>query len=199
MDMRGLSTFISDVRKAQTKEEEDERINAELAKIRTKFKTNQKMKGYDRKKYICKILYIYMLGYDIDFGHMEAIELVTSSKYSEKATGYLAVSLLLDETNEILTLVIQSIKKDLFAHDENIVCLALTTIANVGGREFAEVLSTDVLKILTSGETKSLVRDSSTRYLLHQDYFTSFFKRHGCDYIHTFSTFGIGYSQSTSV
>jgi hypothetical protein len=42
------------------------------------------MKGYDRKKYITKLLYIYMLGYEIEFGHMEAIELLSSSKYSEK-------------------------------------------------------------------------------------------------------------------
>ena len=42
------------------------------------------MKGYDRKKYITKLLYIYMLGYDIEFGHMEAIELLSSNKYSEK-------------------------------------------------------------------------------------------------------------------
>lgn len=95
MDMRGLSTFISEVRKgnfkkqitlANTKEEEEERINKELSKIRTKFKTNPKMKGGDRKKYICKLLYIYMLGYEIEFGHMEAIELLSSKVYSEKHT-----------------------------------------------------------------------------------------------------------------
>lgn len=82
--MRGLQTFISDVRKATTKEDEEERINKELAKIREKFKTNSKMKGYDKKKYVCKLLYIYMLGYEIDFGHMEAIELLSSKTYSEK-------------------------------------------------------------------------------------------------------------------
>lgn len=40
--------------------------------------------GYDRKKYICKLLYMFMLGYEIDFGHMEAINLISSDKYSEK-------------------------------------------------------------------------------------------------------------------
>lgn len=67
-----------------TKEAEEMRINKELAKARAKFKNSAKLSGYDRKKYICKLLYIYMLGYDIDFGHMEAVNLLSSTKYSEK-------------------------------------------------------------------------------------------------------------------
>jgi AP-2 complex subunit alpha len=42
------------------------------------------MKGYDRKKYVSKLLYIQMLGYNFDFGHMEAVSLLSSVKYSEK-------------------------------------------------------------------------------------------------------------------
>lgn len=42
------------------------------------------MSGYDKKKYVCKLLYMYILGWDIDFGHMEAVNLISSSKYSEK-------------------------------------------------------------------------------------------------------------------
>lgn len=42
------------------------------------------MSGYDKKKYVCKLLYMYILGWDIDFGHMEAVNLISSPKYSEK-------------------------------------------------------------------------------------------------------------------
>lgn len=69
-----------------TKEAEQKRVDKELAKIRTKFKTSGNLKGYDRKKYISKLLYIYMLGYDIDFGHIEAVNLLSAEKYSEKHT-----------------------------------------------------------------------------------------------------------------
>lgn len=41
--------------------------------------------GYNKKKYIWKLLYCHLLGYEVEFGHMEAINLVTSTKYSEKA------------------------------------------------------------------------------------------------------------------
>ena len=45
---------------------------------------DEKLSGYHRKKYIAKLLYMYILGYEIDFGHMEAVNLMASQKYSEK-------------------------------------------------------------------------------------------------------------------
>ena len=36
------------------------------------------------KKYVWKIIYMMMLGVEVDFGHMEAVNLISSSKYSEK-------------------------------------------------------------------------------------------------------------------
>ena len=53
--------------------------------------------GYDRRKYIWKLLYIYMLGFDIDFGHKQACDLIPMPKYSDKQVGYMACSLLLQE------------------------------------------------------------------------------------------------------
>lgn len=42
------------------------------------------MDGYSKKKYVCKLLFIFLLGHDIDFGHMEAVNLLSSNKYTEK-------------------------------------------------------------------------------------------------------------------
>jgi len=36
--------------------------------------------AYNKKKYVWKLLYIYMLGYDVEFGHMEAVSLISSYK-----------------------------------------------------------------------------------------------------------------------
>lgn len=60
------------------------RINKELANIRSKFKGDKTLDGYQKKKYVCKLLFIFLLGHDIDFGHMEAVNLLSSNKYSEK-------------------------------------------------------------------------------------------------------------------
>jgi hypothetical protein len=37
--------------------------------------------GYDRRKYVWKLMYIYMLGYDIEFGHKQAADLIPQAKW----------------------------------------------------------------------------------------------------------------------
>lgn len=48
------------------------------------FKGDKTLDGYQKKKYVCKLLFIFLLGHDIDFGHMEAVNLLSSNKYTEK-------------------------------------------------------------------------------------------------------------------
>lgn len=40
--------------------------------------------GYQKKKYLSKVVFTYILGYKVDVGHMEAVNLISSPKYSEK-------------------------------------------------------------------------------------------------------------------
>ena len=35
-------------------------------------------------RYVAKIIFTYILGYKVDVGHMEAVNLISSSRYSEK-------------------------------------------------------------------------------------------------------------------
>lgn len=35
-------------------------------------------------RYVAKIIFTYILGYKVDIGHLEAVNLISSSKYSEK-------------------------------------------------------------------------------------------------------------------
>lgn len=44
----------------------------------------QGLSVYEKRKYVWKMLYIYMLGYDVDFGHMETVALISAAKYAEK-------------------------------------------------------------------------------------------------------------------
>lgn len=147
--MRGLTVFISDLRNARARETEERRVNTELAKIRAKFR-DAKLSGYDRKKYVCKLLYMYVLGWNVDFGHLEAVLLISSPKYSEKQIGYLGVTLLLNENHALLHLVVNSIRKDLLDDNELYNCLALHCIANIGGEEMGKALASDVYSLLVS-------------------------------------------------
>ncbi|KAL8804264.1 MAG: hypothetical protein Q9200_005892 [Gallowayella weberi] len=163
--MRGLVQFIADLRNARARELEEKRINKELANIRQKFKDGN-LNGYHKKKYVCKLLYIYILGWNVDFGHLEAVNLISATKYSEKQIGYLAVTLFLHEQHELLHLVVNSIRKDLGSHNELYNCMALHAIANVGGREMGEALSGDVHSLLISPTSKPFVKKKAALTLL---------------------------------
>lgn len=53
-------------------------------KLSASFLGDKALDGYSKKKYVCKLLFIFLLGHDIDFGHMEAVNLLSSNRYTEK-------------------------------------------------------------------------------------------------------------------
>nr|XP_027187497.1 AP-2 complex subunit alpha-1-like isoform X2 [Cicer arietinum] len=121
---------------------------------------------YEKKKYVWKMLYIYMLGYDVDFGHMEAVSLISAPKYPEKQVGYIVTSSLLNENHDFLRLAINTVRNDIIGRNETFQCLALTMVGNIGGREFAESLAPDVQKLLLSSSCRPLVRKKAALCLL---------------------------------
>ncbi|CAL4072661.1 unnamed protein product [Meganyctiphanes norvegica] len=164
--MRGLAVFISDIRNCKSKEAEVKRINKELANIRSKFKGDKTLDGYQKKKYVCKLLFIFLLGHDIDFGHMEAVNLLSSNKYTEKQIGYLFISVLVNTNSDLIKLIVQSIKNDLASRNPVHVNLALQCIANIGSKEMADAFGNDIPKLLVSGETMDTVKQSAALCLL---------------------------------
>lgn len=55
-----------------------------------------------------------ILGYEIDFGHIESANLINSLRFSEKYTGYIATGMLVNEQDaEIFKIVANSIRSDL--------------------------------------------------------------------------------------
>ncbi|RXM34515.1 AP-2 complex subunit alpha-2 [Acipenser ruthenus] len=164
--MRGLAVFISDIRNCKSKEAEIKRINKELANIRSKFKGDKALDGYSKKKYVCKLLFIFLLGHDIDFGHMEAVNLLSSNRYTEKQIGYLFISVLVNSNSELIRLINNGIKNDLASRNPTFMNLALHCIANVGSREMAEAFTADIPKILVAGDTMDSVKQSAALCLL---------------------------------
>ncbi|KAL7173834.1 hypothetical protein ACSBR2_033154 [Camellia fascicularis] len=164
--MRGLSVFISDIRNCQNKEQERLRVDKELGNIRNRFKNEKGLSPYEKKKYVWKMLYIFMLGYDVDFGHMEAVSLISAPKYPEKQVGYIVTSCLLNENHDFLRLAINTVRNDIIGRNETFQCLALTLVGNIGGRDFSESLAPDVQKLLISSSCRPLVRKKAALCLL---------------------------------
>uniref|UniRef100_H9FQK7 AP-2 complex subunit alpha n=1 Tax=Macaca mulatta TaxID=9544 RepID=H9FQK7_MACMU len=164
--MRGLAVFISDIRNCKSKEAEIKRINKELANIRSKFKGDKALDGYSKKKYVCKLLFIFLLGHDIDFGHMEAVNLLSSNRYTEKQIGYLFISVLVNSNSELIRLINNAIKNDLASRNPTFMGLALHCIASVGSREMAEAFAGEIPKVLVAGDTMDSVKQSAALCLL---------------------------------
>ncbi|KAJ1736110.1 hypothetical protein LPJ61_000160 [Coemansia biformis] len=145
--MKGLTVFIADVRKCKSQ-------------------WQPSLNGYNRKKYVCKLIYMSLLGYDVHFGHKEAVELVNSPKYSEKQIGYLAVSLLLTESSGFMRSVVTALRRDLYDTNECNACLALSAVTNVATREIAETLTEDIVLQLLSSSASMFVKKKAALCLL---------------------------------
>jgi len=164
--MRGLAVFISDIRNCKSKEAESRRINKELANIRSKFKGDKTLDGYSKKKYVCKLLFIFLLGHDIDFGHIEAVNLLSSNRYTEKQIGYLFISVMVNARSDLMKLIVQNMKNDLSSSKPVHVNLALHCIANIGSLDMAEAFAPEVPKLIVSPQANESVKQSAALCLL---------------------------------
>jgi AP-1 complex subunit gamma-1 len=154
----------------QTLADERSLIQKESAAIRTAFKEED---SFSRHNNIAKLLYIHMLGYPAHFGQIECLKLVASPRFSDKRLGYLGIMLLLDENQEVLTLVTNSLKKSVCGSSEQLVKvllkhnslsdmnhsnmyavgLALCTFANISSEEMSRDLCNEIEKLLGSSNT----------------------------------------------
>lgn len=136
--MKGLTQFIVDLRNAKDLDEENRRINAEINNIQTKFSSS--LSGYQKKKYVSKLIYIHLLGYteEVDFGLKESLQLIGSTNYSEKHLGYLAVSIFVSYNSQNIKAYLNSklettqalLVRDLQSNNEDFNCLAIQFIAS---------------------------------------------------------------------
>ena len=65
--------------------------------------------------------------------------------------GYLFISVMISANNDLIKLVIKSIKNDLASPNPVHVNLALQCTANIGSKEMAEGLGNEIPKLLVSG------------------------------------------------
>ncbi|XP_057810962.1 AP-1 complex subunit gamma-2-like isoform X2 [Salvia miltiorrhiza] len=140
-----MRDMIRAIRACKTAAEERAVVRKECAAIRAAISENDQ--DYSHRN-LAKLMFIHMLGYPTHFGQMECLKLIASPGFPEKRIGYLGLMLLLDERQEVLMLVTNSIKQDLNHTNQYIVGLALCALGNIGSAEMARDLAPDVERLL---------------------------------------------------
>ncbi|MEW5311849.1 MAG: hypothetical protein WDW38_003533 [Sanguina aurantia] len=142
-----LRELIRLVRATKTAAEEREVIAKESAALREAFREQEPT---HRHRNVAKLMYIHMMGYPTHYGQMETLKLIAGCGFAEKRIGYLGLMILLDERQEVLMLVTNSVKLDLNHKNQYIVGLALAALGNICSAEMARDLAPDVEKLLDS-------------------------------------------------
>lgn len=147
--MTSLKQFIRNVRAAKTIADERAVVQKESAAIRASFREESHDSNV-RRNNVAKLLYLFTLGERTHFGQIECLKLLASPRFADKRLGYLGTMLLLDENQEVLTLVTNSLKNDLNHPNQYIVGLALCTLGNIASVEMARDLFPEVETIISS-------------------------------------------------
>ncbi|CAN1321055.1 AP-1 complex subunit gamma-2 [Linum perenne] len=140
-----LRDMIRAIRACKTAAEERGVVRKECAAIRALINENDPA---FRHRNLAKLMFIHMLGYPTHFGQMECLKLIASPGFPEKRIGYLGLMLLLDERQEVLMLVTNSLKQDLNHTNQYIVGLALCALGNICSAEMARDLAPEVERLL---------------------------------------------------
>lgn len=144
-----LKNFIQAVRGAKTISEEKKIIQKESAAIRGSFR-EESVESRKRRTNVAKLLYLFTLGERTQFGQIECLKLIGSSKFSDKRLGYLGITLLLDENQQVLTLVTNSLQNDLLSNNDQIAGLALCALSHIASPEMSIELHQTIQKLFNS-------------------------------------------------
>ncbi|PGH28995.1 AP-1 complex subunit gamma-1 [[Emmonsia] crescens] len=147
--MSSLKQFIRNVRASKTIADERSVIQKESAAIRASFR-EESADSNIRRNNVAKLLYLFTLGERTHFGQIECLKLLASPRFADKRLGYLGTMLLLDENQEVLTLVTNSLKNDLNNSNQYVVGLALCTLGNIASVEMSRDLFPEVESLIST-------------------------------------------------
>jgi len=142
-----LRECISSVLMTQTIEEEKNIASNQLADIRTHIRNCDIS---EKPKLIAKMMFFHMRGENTSWGNMEIINLMNNERESYKRIGYIAASVILNDNNELITLMTHTILKDLISNVERIQIIALILLSNIISSELAQSCASSVAKCLES-------------------------------------------------
>ena len=141
-----LKDLVLSVRGCKTAAEEREVITKECANIRDSFHNDSLT---SRHRNVAKLLFISMMGYPTQFGQIECLKLIASKSFKEKRVGYLGLTQLLNEQDDVLLMVTNIMQLDINSNNVSIAGAALTAMANIANADMCRDLCKDICKLMT--------------------------------------------------
>jgi AP-4 complex subunit epsilon-1 len=103
-----LLELVKSIGESRSKQEEDKIITHEATYLKRKF-NDKSISERRMKELLIRSLYVEMLGHDASFSYIHAVNLTQSKNLMVKRVGYLACQLFLNESTELLILMISTI------------------------------------------------------------------------------------------
>ncbi|KAM9808274.1 AP-4 complex subunit epsilon-1 [Neosynchiropus ocellatus] len=125
-----LGSLIRGITELTSKHEEEKLIQQELLSLKDQV-SSPYTSMRQMKELMVRAIYCEMLGYEASFCYIHAIKLAQQGTGLEKRVGYLCVSLFLNESHELLLLLVNTVLKDLQSTNLLEVCMALTVVSQV--------------------------------------------------------------------
>ncbi|KAL3651019.1 hypothetical protein CASFOL_007422 [Castilleja foliolosa] len=158
--------LIKSIGEARSKAEEDRIVVREIETLKARL-SNPNTPKFKLKEYIIRLLYVEMLGHDSSFGYIHAVKMTHDDNLLLKRTGYLAVTLFLNEDHDLIILIVNTIQKDLKSDNYLVVCAALNAVCRLINEETIPAVLPQVVELL--GHQKEGVRKKAVM-ALHRFY-----------------------------
>eukprot|EP00249_Psilotum_nudum_P022263 c28444_g1_i1 orf=707-3676(+) len=158
--------LVKAIGEAKSKAEEERIVTEEIEMLKKRI-AEPDVPRKKMKEYIIRLLYVEMLGHDASFGYIHAVKMTHDDNLLLKRTGYLAVTLFLNEEHDLIILIINTIQKDLRSDNYLICCAALTAVCRLINEETIPAVLPQVVELL--GHQKEHVRKKAVM-ALHRFY-----------------------------
>ena len=122
--------LVKSIGEARSKAEEDRIVLHEIETLKRRI-SEPDIPKRKMKEFIIRLVYIEMLGHDASFGYIHAVKMTHDDTLLLKRTGYLAVTLFLNDDHDLIILIVNTIQKDLKSDNYLIVCAALNAVCRL--------------------------------------------------------------------
>ncbi|KAK4748751.1 hypothetical protein SAY87_015337 [Trapa incisa] len=158
--------LVKSIGESRSKSEEDRIILREIETLKRRI-VEPDIPKRKMKEYIIRLVYVEMLGHDASFGYIQAVKMTHDDSLLLKRTGYLAVTLFLNEDHDLIILIVNTIQKDLKSDNYLVVCAALGAVCRLINEETIPAVLPQVVELL--GHQKEAVRKKAVM-ALHRFY-----------------------------